>query len=210
MRAILMTVTLIAVLAGSAAAQRAGTFTDKRDKKAYGTVKIGKQTWMAENLRHPTKGPGSWCIGDSLSDCGEKYGLLYNWNSAKTICPSGWRLPDTADWNKLINTVGGQEVAGKKLKTKKGWNDYNGRSGNGTNDFGFSALPGGLSNGHNDFNNSKPNDAGDFGYWWTATDNGGGYAYYKRIGHNKDNVGEALYDYSDKKSGGFSVRCVKK
>ncbi|MDR2694074.1 MAG: fibrobacter succinogenes major paralogous domain-containing protein, partial [Chitinispirillales bacterium] len=115
----------------------AGTFTDSRDGKTYNTVKIGKQTWMAENLNYGTSS-GSWCYNDRDSYC-KKYGRLYEWETAKKTCPSGWHLPSRQEWEALVTYAGGYEAAGKRLKSTIGWND----SGSGTDDYGFSALPGG-------------------------------------------------------------------
>jgi len=118
------------------------TFTDNRDSQTYKTVTIGEQTWMAQNLNYKTK-HGAWCYDNNADNCKE-YGRLYDWKTAKTVCPAGWKLPDTADWYKLIRSVGGKEIAGKKLKSKNGWiNRDDASSGNGTDDYEFSALPGG-------------------------------------------------------------------
>jgi len=91
-------------------------------------------------------------------------------------------------------------VAGEALKAKDGWYwDYkNGKSGNGTDGYGFSALPG----GYRDNYKVGFNGAGSLGYWWTATE-AGGYAYYRNMDSNSDDVGE-YYD-----SNSYSVRCVK-
>jgi hypothetical protein len=92
-----------------------GTLTDERDGKTYKTVKIGNQTWMAENLNYNTSpnSPSMYCTcyKDSASYC-DKYGRLYAWDVAKKACPTGWKLPDMADWNRLITNVGGEAIAG--------------------------------------------------------------------------------------------------
>ncbi|WP_304247609.1 fibrobacter succinogenes major paralogous domain-containing protein [Fibrobacter succinogenes] len=113
-----------------------GSFTDSRDGKTYKTVKIGDQVWMAENLNFETD--SSYCYNDSAEYCAE-YGRLYEWGAAMDACPSGWHLPDTAEWRVLLAAVGGDSVAGMKLKSTSGWNS----DGNGTDDFGFTVLPAG-------------------------------------------------------------------
>jgi uncharacterized protein (TIGR02145 family) len=166
-------------------------FTDKRDGKVYRTVEMpdGK-TWMAENLNYQTG--GSWCYGNDNSKC-DKYGRLYNWKTAKSVCQSGWHLPSREEWVTLVNAAG-SSTAGKKLKAKSGWNNV----GSGEDAYGFSALPGGL------YYNSDFDDAGNGGYWWTATENGSGNMYYRGMGDDYDGVIETALD----SSGGFSVRCV--
>jgi len=200
MRKLLLTTAAVAAaIAGAVAGEPSfGTFTDTRDGQTYKTVKIGKQTWMARNINYQTES-GSWCYKDSVSYC-KQYGRLYDWKTAATVCPKGWKLPDTADWNRLVATVGGEEIAGKKLKSKSGWNE----NGNGTNDYGFSALPGGLRNSDGNFYN-----AGLYGYWWTATEYRSGYACGGwDMSYGDDNV-HGFYDYDDDKSYGYSVRCVQ-
>jgi uncharacterized protein (TIGR02145 family) len=90
--------------------------------------------------------------------------------------------------------------AGKKLKSKSGWDKYNGKSGNGTDDYGFSALPGGYRNSDGTFNL-----AGDNGYWWTATENSDDNAYYRHMYYYGGSVNEG----SHYKSYAFSARCVQ-
>jgi len=174
------------------------TFTDSRDNTKYKTVKIGTQTWMAENLNYQTAEYGSWCQDDQPDFCTKtKYGRLYTWAAAKTACPTGWRLPTNQEWGDLVTAAGGKDVAGKKLKSKGGW-----YGGGGTDDFGFSALPGGYH-----FSNYNFNDDGFRGLWWTLTETSKGYrAYSRQISYEYDNVFEN--DESDEKDG-FSVRCVK-
>jgi uncharacterized protein (TIGR02145 family)/uncharacterized repeat protein (TIGR02543 family) len=167
-----------------------GMLTDGRDGKKYKAVLIGGKRWMAENLNYQTMG-GSWCYGDDNSNC-NKYGRLYDWNTAKRACPSGWHLPSRQEWDDLVKASGGRK-AGKKLKAKSGWN-----IGNGTDDFGFSALPGGFHRSGGGFIN-----AGNGGNWWSATRIGSSNVYYRSMYYNSDYVGENY----DVKSNGFSVRC---
>jgi uncharacterized protein (TIGR02145 family) len=167
------------------------TFADLRDGQKYRSVKIGNQLWMAENLRFEIG--DSWCYDDKKSNC-KKYGRLYDWNMAKVACPAGWHLPTEAEWDSLENAAGGN-VPGKKLKATSGWNE----NGNGTDEFGFSALPGGTRDTDGSFG-----DAGYAGYWWTATEGGSSYAYYWGIGYYGGYMGESSYG----KGIGFSVRCI--
>jgi len=154
--------------------------------------------WMKENLNVETA--DSWCYNNSPDSCA-KYGRLYTWEAAKRACQSvGKRLPTNADWDALVKTVGGADIAGKKLKSKSGWDrtssyDY----GNGTDNFGFSALPGG-----DRYSNGGFHDAGNSGFWWTATESGyGNYAYYRVM-----RVGDYLGEDDTDKNDAFSVRCI--
>jgi uncharacterized protein (TIGR02145 family) len=182
-----------------------GTFTDTRDGQTYKTVKMPDcKTWMAQNLNYETE-RGSWCYENNADSC-KKYGRLYEWKTAKTVCPNGWKLPNTVDWDRLVQSVGSKrqfneggvpiwDNAGKKLKSNSGWNDNEGKSGNGTDNYGLSALPGGFRNTNGDFGY-----AGYGGLWWTAT------VYYIRgMGHNYDHVDEGKGNGKDI---GLSVRCV--
>jgi uncharacterized protein (TIGR02145 family) len=172
-----------------------------------GSVKIGMLTWTKKNINIETA--GSWCYNDSASYCA-KYGRLYTWEAAKKACKGmgdGWRLPMNEDWDHLVFQAGGEKVAGKGLKSRNGWNNNkDGASGNGTDDFGFSALPGGTRNS-GDF--TPYQEAlfflvGDIGYWWSASEYGTGYAYSWDMLLNYD----AVYEGRSAKGLGFSVRCV--
>jgi len=157
--------------------------------------------WMIENLNIVTA--ESWCYNNNPDSC-SKYGRLYTWYAAKAACPSGWHLPTYQEWDDFVSAVG-EDAAGKKLKSKNGWNwnIYDDVSGNGTDDFGFSAMPGGClySDGKSFF------DAGSSGHWWTATEDESDNAYYRLIDYAADFVYEGAYN--DYKSFGFSVRCVQ-
>ncbi len=139
------------------------TFTDARDGKIYKTVKIGTQTWMAENLAFK---PGTGCrvYNDDVSNVAT-YGYLYNWGTAKTICPSGWHLPSEAEWRMLTTYLGGDTVAGGKLK-ETGTTHWKSPNIGATNTSGFRALPGGIY--RND--NGTYANIGVYGQWWSTTE----------------------------------------
>jgi uncharacterized protein (TIGR02145 family) len=168
-----------------------GTFIDDRDGKKYITVMIGKQTWMAENLNYGVK--GSLCYGNEPANC-QKYGRLYDWNTAMKACPAGWHLPSDAEWTALTNFVGSN--AGTRLKSASGWNS----GGNGTDDFGFSALPGGLG-----YSNGYFSTVGNYGGWWSSTEYNTSGAWRRGIYYNFAYV--SRYDYD--KTFFLSVRCAQ-
>jgi uncharacterized protein (TIGR02145 family) len=157
----------------------------------YRTVEIGDQTWMAENLNYAAK--GSKCYNNDPANC-EKYGRLYDWATAKTACPSGWHLPNEDDWNALMTTVGSSE-RGAKLKATDGWEE----DGNGTDAFGFSALPGGYGDSGSNFFR-----VGKGGFWWSAMEGSASVAYSRYI----DYAGTVEYRYYNKKEF-LSIRCIK-
>ncbi len=161
--------------------------TDSRDGKTYKTIEIGNQTWMAENLNYDAS--DSVCYNNDPANC-EKYGRLYNWETVMKVCPSGWHLPSNSEWDELDKYVGGEKIAGKKLKAKNGWN--------GTDEFGFSALPGGIGDSDGSFF-----DVGSYGYLWSSSNNDGAYSRYMH--YNNEDV---LY-YRRDKSYLFSVRCLQ-
>ena len=180
-------------------------FTDSRDGKTYKAVTIGEQTWMAENLNYDTE--GGKCYDDNPENC-EKYGRHYNWTAAKKSCPNGWHLPSNAEWDALYRiadgTIGEQspyksETAGKYLKAKSGWNSQNEKSGNGEDAYGFAALPGGSGRA------GTFHLLGDNGYWWSATENNKGGAYYRFMLYESDIAGWN----NNSKALLLSVRCIK-
>jgi uncharacterized protein (TIGR02145 family) len=196
------------------------TLTDTRDGKTYRTVKIGKQTWMAENLNYRPKTGKSWCYEDSSSYC-KKYGRLYDWKTAKTVCPADWHLPSREEWDSLADYAGDKKRrrfidrsdtgyywpnAGMRLKSMSGWYGRDGNdNGNGTDEFGFSALPGGYYFDTNNSMDGKFHFAGVEGSWWTATEGRSGRVYNRRLHCNDGNM-------EDDKVGvgiGLSVRCVR-
>ncbi|MDR2584036.1 MAG: PEGA domain-containing protein [Fibromonadaceae bacterium] len=168
------------------------SFTDSRDNKTYKMVKIGNQTWMAENLNYNAS--GSKCYRNQESNC-QKYGRLYDWNTAKTACPKGWHLPTEDEYGKLDNFVGATS-AGKFLKAASGWNN----NGNGNDKFGFSALPGGYGDSDGSFYNG-----GDFGYWWSASEYSSSDAKRRSMNYSNGDVSYHSYGKGYLKS----VRCLK-
>ncbi len=171
-------------------------FCDVRDSTLYGYVKIGSQTWMAENLNYDTT--ASYCYDNNTENCA-KYGRLYTWEAATQACPSGWHLPDSTEWNALQahvaqNITGGEDSIGYALKAKEGW----GEKKDGSNAFGFNALPAGYIIGDGFYAVEQ------MAAFWGATDSEGkGYARSLVV----DNPG-MLVGFSDKSSAA-SVRCVK-
>jgi len=175
-------------------------FTDSRDGRRYRTVKIGGKRWMAENLRY--QAGDAWCYNDDDSYC-DKYGRLYYWNTATKVCPAGWRLPSREEWGELAKAAGGTDdygkrgTAGKALKSASGWDS----TGNGTDDFGFSGLPGGYRGSYGDFYK-----AGNRGVWWTATEAANGRSYSREMRTDYDYVTE---EHEDVRINCFSLRCVR-
>jgi len=185
------------LLSVSAVNAQGGSFTDARDGKTYRTVKIGNQTWMAENLNYKTD--KSVCYDNEESNC-QKYGRLYDWKTALKACPAGWHLPSDKEWTALTDFVGGKKTAGRKLKSKTEWvvevNGYKAAA----DDYGFSALPGGYGDSRGDFGN-----AGNYGSWWSATEDGANGAWGWSMYYRSDFVGR----YGYYKTSLRSVRCLE-
>ncbi len=176
------------------------TFKDARDGKTYKMIQIGSQTWMAENLNYETT--GSSCCDNDESNC-EMYGRLYTWEVSQTVCPTGWHLPNDADFKTLIDAVGGEEIAGTNLKSTNGWKGYESFSAiTGTDNFGFSALPAGTN-----YEGVKQSTIGIVTGFWTSVENSL---------NNDEAYAFGLFSYVEKailgvtsKSLPFSVRCLK-
>jgi uncharacterized protein (TIGR02145 family) len=138
-------------------------FTDERDNQTYRTVLMpdGK-VWMAENFNYEIE--DSWCYDNDPAN-GDIYGRLYTFNAAMEACPEGWHLPSQSEWDMLWQIIG-WAIAGRTLKATSGWNNRDdGSSGNGTDDYGFSALPGGMGGSSI---GSGCIDLYSRGYWWTS------------------------------------------
>jgi len=188
-----------------------GTLRDPRDGKKYVTTVIGGRTWMAKNLNYQPQSGNSWCYDNYNPNC-DKYGRLYDFRTAAAVCPSGFHLPSREEWDTLVAAAGGDKTAGKKLRARSGWNWD--KDSNGTDDYGFSALPGGARNimpmpgsGNHDLFGVF-GGIGNHGNWWTRSRSteadGDGVAYYRNMG-----LGDGrLYDNIHGLDNAFSVRCV--
>ncbi|MBU2649358.1 MAG: fibrobacter succinogenes major paralogous domain-containing protein [Bacteroidetes bacterium] len=152
-----------------------GVFTDSRDGQQYRWVKIGNQVWMGENLNYETG--NSWCYENNAKHC-EKYGRLYDWNVALMACPAGWHLPSDQEWQILVDFAGSDP--GKKIKSQSGWIN----PGNGTDDYGFSALPGGYHS------SSDFDDIGYNAHFWSSTKNTKDHdmPYYRKLNFDSNSV----------------------
>ncbi len=181
---------------GEASSQRSeaqppsGTLKDPRDGKTYKTVKIGNQTWMAENLNYKTS--GSYCYDIKESNC-KKYGRLYTWDDAKKACPAGWHLPSEEELESLLSTVGTSGTERSLNLRARSWE-------NGSDKFDFSALPAGYYNSYG----KKFGNLGYYAYFWTSTESNSNFAYGLLIDGNG-----AYFNDDDGKYHGRSVRCLQ-
>ncbi|MDR2555083.1 MAG: fibrobacter succinogenes major paralogous domain-containing protein [Fibromonadaceae bacterium] len=198
---------IIILIFGIISGEDEDKFTDSRDDRKYKTVKIGSQIWMAENLNYDI--PSSKCYDNNPDNC-NKYGRLYDWETAMKACPSGWHLPSNKEWDSLYRFADGTSgadspyespTAGKYLKATSGWNADEGKSGNGEDKFGFAALPGGGFSVKNSFCCD-----GMYGIWWSSSESSSDNRIYSR--NIRDIFESAGYGY-DQKTTAYSVRCVK-
>ena len=200
----------------------AGTVTDI-DGNVYQTVTIGKQVWMAENLKvtHYRNGvaipnvtdDSTWMALTTGADCEfnddvnnvATYGRLYNWyavGDSRKIAPTGWHVASAAEWQTLANFLGGGAVAGGKMKDA-GTTHWISPNTGATNESGFSALPGGY---RGSYRGGAYDGMGNYAYFWSSTEFSSCCAWGRFLG----------YGYLDlyhtnllNKDFGFSVRCVK-
>jgi uncharacterized protein (TIGR02145 family) len=196
-----------------------GTVADN-EGNVYKTVKIGDQWWMAENLK-TTKYNDSQSILNVIEnaewnnlttagycwynndDAGYKnpYGALYNWYAVSSgrLCPIGWHVPSKSEWTTLANKLGGEQIAGGKLK-ETGTTHWQSPNTGATDIYDFTALPGGYRGSLGAFMNILQN-----GYWWSSTEFNETEAYLQIIDYNASDFGTL----NNAKRFGFSVRCVK-
>ena len=189
--------------------------------ETYETVVIGEQTWFARNLNY-AGGEGEEVLGlcpdDDPENC-VKYGRMYDWNTAMTVCPAGSRLPTDDDWMELFNYVdpdgeviinqGNQwGMAGQKLKAATGWNA--GISGNmydAIDEYGFAGLPGGRRTSGA---NGRWQNIGDRSNWWCATDGPGAEHGSTAVAYSFRAASNSAWRYDNNSVEDLhSVRCIK-
>ena len=175
-----------------------GTLTDARDNQTYKTVKIGEQTWMAQNLNYKTD--SSFCYKDEDSYCA-KFGRLYLWKDGaeKEACPDGWHVPSKAEFDTLVAVVGGNAQAGLSLKATTAWarGGFPESEGTGYDSYGFAALPAGIKDY---FGYSSPEN--HLTFFWGS----GKKAYLLGLKSEKD---EVSMNFSYDTTGAYSIRCLK-
>lgn len=179
-------------------AQEYGEYTDNRDGEVYKTIQIGEQVWMAENLNYTSE--SARAIFSNSSMLSDVFGKLYCWEVAIDICPDGWHLPLDEEWETLADHLGGEDVAGGKMKEiSKYWNSLNEES---SNESGFSALPGGYLEDPDD---STYPYMGEMGFFWSTKEKSGSSAWFRYVKYD----GNLLKAGNGDKKFGMSVRCLK-
>ena len=221
------------------------SFTDSRDGQSYDVVKIGEQTWMAENLNFETA--GSFCPEGDSRNC-KRLGRLYSWAEARSVCPDGWRLPTKEDFESLVAAMSREAAtsedaaqslspslaqspsqsrdsdlgavpsasnavqnnrAGAALKSRDGWF----KKGNGSDEFGFNALPAGYrgaisKSDDGTISGGKFDGIGGYAYFWSVTEdpeNPESNAYYLFLSFSSDAASLNAFAKEDYRS----VRCIR-
>jgi uncharacterized protein (TIGR02145 family) len=177
--------------------QEKGTFKDLRDGKIYKTVRIGNQWIMAENLGYKVSS-GCWAYNNNDSSV-YKYGYLYNWETSQNVCPAGWHLPNDREWTILTENLGGEKIAGGKMKAITDWKPN--VNGNGTNSSGFNALPA----GRRDSKEGIFSHFGESTSFWSGTPINSKDALSRGLHYDSEDVHYGTNSLTN----GFSVRCFK-
>jgi uncharacterized protein (TIGR02145 family) len=192
------------------------------DGNEYHTVIIGTQEWMVDNLRMPhycngdpilhvmdtaiwkNLSSGAYCSYDNDPSFSDTFGHLYNWyavSDLRQIAPESWHVPTLEEWTVLENYLGGDTLAGGKLKESgtEYWREPNVGA---TNESGFSALPGGYRAKFGRFYL-----LGEYGYWWTASEGESGtdFAWHRHLSYSYKMVGGCDCGKGD----GYSIRCIR-
>lgn len=185
-----------------------GTLTDSRDDHSYKTISINNITWMAQNLNFETE--GSYCFEHSAANC-SRYGRLYSWDIAmqgeesshvkpsevKGICPTGWHIPSSAEWDDLFQFLGGNQSASTILRSQFLWNET---QEPGKDNFGFSAIPTGKMNGDFEFG-----DIGKNAYWWTTSKTDSNSIQYVQLSSSWAH----MFESAPSERAHLSIRCAK-
>ena len=174
-----------------------GIFTDSRDGKRYKTIKIGKQIWMAENLAFQ-RYFGCRYYNNDLS-IGAEYGFLYDWNTSREACPPGWHIPTDAEWTALTDYLGGEGVAGGKMK-EEGTTHWKSPNKGATNESGFSALASGSFVFLVGFLNIDKN-----AIFWSSSMTDYQEAWARELYSDLEGVSRFCFSWN----GCLSVRCIK-
>lgn len=190
------------------------------DGNIYSTVKIGSQVWFYENLRTTKLNDGTpipmvngteeWAALNTIAFCWlnndednkDEFGALYNWYTVNTrkLCPKGWHVPSDEEWAAMISYLGDPALAGAKLK-ESDIGVWKNPEYVGTNEYGFTALPGGMRIYNGDF----PDFSNNFAVWWSATSTRTTEAWNRGLYFNSNQV----YRGRENMKSGFSVRCMK-
>lgn len=171
-----------------------GEFVDSRDGKIYKITTIKNQLWFAENLNFDTN--NSWCYYGFDRYC-DRFGKLYNWETANKVCPKGWHLPTDEEWQSLSDYLGGDNLAGGVMKVNDVWKFPN---LNATNESGFFGLPGG-----NKSNFDHYNAIFESGNWWSATGDAFNTAWMRNLHFEHGRLSKISY----LRTNFVSCRCVK-
>jgi len=174
-----------------------GSIVDSRDGRTYKTVQIGGQTWMAENLAFKPSSGNYWAYYNDSANVAI-LGYLYDWETAKNVCPAGWHLPSDEEWTELLDYLGGDGILVDKLKESLSPFSWVSSKSVLKNETGFSALPGGLYFSDIDIFSGK----GSYGLWWSATELSADYAWCRQL------TGKADRTINNRRYG-LSVRCLK-
>lgn len=214
-------------------AQNKATFTDPRDGENYKYLNIGKQVWMAENLRYASgkyiENSEEWAdLGDNFNDAAycwynnnksykSTYGAFYTYAAAKNACPSGWHVPNDAAWSELesylinagYNFDGSMsdDKTAKSLASKNGWDisSENGYVGNNSESNNKTGFKA-LPTGFRDGSSGDFGAVGEGAYFWSTYTSTNNNAWYRYLSYNSESLGRS---YGLDKSFGFSIRCIR-
>jgi uncharacterized protein (TIGR02145 family) len=196
-----------------------GGGTKDQEGKSFRTTNLGNHEWMAENLnvnhfrngdsipesktseewiKSGKEGKPSWCIIENNPENGKKFGKLYNWfavNDPRGLAPRGWHVASDAEWEQLINYLGGGVMAALTIRTTGLEENVNNGNRN-----SFSGLPGGCRNNYGVFYGVD-----SFGYWWASTELNTSSAWSRLLNYVRCDINSLIFN----KFYGLSVRCIR-